>query len=263
MKKFTITLVLMIVSLTTLDAQYAALAIDQIAGKRYGWAVEYETQSEADQRALTECEKNGGECHVVLRFEGGCGAYVVERGNNSLYGWGTASTKAEAETRAMQEARAIGGKDLVVRVWGCNGGELLNSEEGEEMRKGIFYFHFTYSDYWKRAFISDLMYEPGIATKSGGKWTYTSDAESALTPKADQFMDFVEENLYGYLGEYKDEAYTRVSLDWEGMNEVKNNNSALDMSLADRKSRVEKGIQSIIQQMEDDGYEIIKVNIKD
>lgn len=94
-----------------------ALAIDRNDGERYGWAIDYSSQSEADERALREC---GEGCRIVLRFSEGCGAYVVERGNPTLYGWGTHTTRAAAEARARQEARDRGGVDLVLRVWGCN-----------------------------------------------------------------------------------------------------------------------------------------------
>lgn len=99
--------------------QYASLAIDQNAGDAYGWAVNHYTQKQADAAALSQCGRN---CHVVLRYYGGCGAYAVERGNNSLYGWGTASTEYGAKSRAEQEVRNRGGRDVVIRVWGCNAG---------------------------------------------------------------------------------------------------------------------------------------------
>lgn len=263
MKRYTLAFILIILSASASRAQYAALAIDQLAGERYGWAVEYETQSGADKRALSECEKNGGDCHIVLRFRGGCGAYVVERGNNSLYGWGTAGTRAAAEARAMQEARAVGGNDLVVRVWGCNGGELIQSEEGTDMLKGVFYFHFTYSsEYEKRCFITDVMYEPNIAHKSGDTWVLNDNAETVLTPKAQKFYAFADDAVYGFLGENKDKAITRTGVDWQGTNEVKYNNSALNMNLSDRKARIEKGRQSIIKKMKADGYKIIDVDVR-
>lgn len=261
MKKSILTITFCLFTILTTQAQYASLAIDQNAGERYGWAVEYETRAEADKRALSECEKNGSECHIVLRFNGGCGAYVVERGNNSLYGWGTGNTEAIAKSRAMEEARIRGGKDLVVRVWGCNGGNLIKAEEGEKVSEGVFYFHYTYSTSWDKCFITDLLFLPSSAVKSGEEWVWAKDAESRMTPPADKFWAFVENDLYGYLGAYKDKAYTRESLDWEGTNEVKYNNEALDMNLKDRKERIEKGRQSIIQQMEDKGYEIIYVNV--
>lgn len=98
---------------------YAALAIDHNAGDAYGWAVNHYTQKQADAAALSEC---GSNCRVVLRFYGGCGAYAVEPGNDSLYGWGTAPTEYAAKARAEAEVRARGGRSTVIRVWGCNAG---------------------------------------------------------------------------------------------------------------------------------------------
>ncbi len=97
--------------------KHGSLAIDQNNGDLYGWAIDYDTQSEADARALSECGRDV--CRIVLRFAGGCGAYAVERGNPTLYGWGTSSTRAAAESRALAEARNRGGRNLVIRVWGC------------------------------------------------------------------------------------------------------------------------------------------------
>lgn len=96
---------------------YGALAIDYNAGSAYGWAVDHYTQANADNAALSQC---GRGCRVVLRFQGGCGAYAVERGNNSLYGWGRAADGQTAKNRALAEVYARGGRNNVVRVWGCN-----------------------------------------------------------------------------------------------------------------------------------------------
>lgn len=100
--------------------EVAALAVDRRDGSRYGWAINHSSQEDADQRALQECQKTGENCQIVLRFAEGCGAYAVERGNGSLYGWGTDTTRQAAEARALAEARARGGKDVLIRVWGCN-----------------------------------------------------------------------------------------------------------------------------------------------
>ena len=74
-------------------------------------------------------------------------------------------------------------------------------------------------------------------------------------------MDVVEENIYGFLGENKAKAYKRTGLDWQGTNEVKYDNKAINMSLTDRKKRIEAGLKSIIDDMKSEGYEIIKVDV--
>lgn len=256
-------MILTLLFTTEINAQNAALAIDQNNGDRYGWAVDYENQTDADKRALTECERNGGNCNIVLRFTGGCGVYVVERGSSSLYGWGTANTKSEAEVRARKEATVIGGKDLIVRVWGCNGdSELVKSEEGQKMAKGVFYFYYTEnSDIEKVAYVSDLMYQPGIATKSGAKWEMTNKAESILMPVAKQFYDYTDDAIYGWLGDLKEAAIKRTGYNWEGINEIKYNSDALDMSLNDRRERIEKERQGLIKELKDGGFKVKNVNL--
>lgn len=99
----------------------ASLAIDRRNGSAYGWAVDYQNLSGSDARALAECKGRGSGCQVVLRFTGGCGAYAADQARgSSVYGWGTARTRGEAENRAQAEARKRGGTNVVTRVWGCN-----------------------------------------------------------------------------------------------------------------------------------------------
>lgn len=262
MKKIIFPCLIVALSAGIAEAQYASLAIDQRAGDQYGWAVNYGSQSEADERALSECEDNSSEeCHIVLRFTGGCGAYVVERGNSSLYGWGTADTRAAAENRAMDEARTRGGQNLAVRVWGCNGGELTHSQEGEELLKGVFFYHFKYSSYWNRCFVTDALYQPAVAQKQGEKWVWVEDAEQVMTPVADKWMDVIEENLYGFLGKNKDKAYTRKKLDWAGKNEVDHNNGAFSLSITERRKIMEGAVRAAINLCKDEGAELVKVDV--
>lgn len=241
----------------------ASLAIDQRDGDQYGWAIQYDSQSEADERALQECEKNGGDsCQVVLRFIGGCGAYVVERGNGSLYGWGTAETRGAAESRAMSEARAVGGKDLVTRVWGCNGGKLTHSEEVTGTLKGVYFYHFTYSEDENRCFVTNVLYQPALALKQGNSWVWSGNAEKVMTPLKEKYLDVVEENLYGYLGDMMEHAFTRVlPVDWAGKNEVDHNTAALDLSNSERKEMMEGAIQHADNMCRDAGAEIVRVDV--
>lgn len=243
------------------EGQTASLAIDRKTGDQYGWAINFTTQAEADKRALEECEENGADCHTVLRFTGGCGTYVVERGNSSLYAWGTADTQVEAQNRAMQEAYAIGGKDLVVRVWGCNGGNLAHSEEVTPSVKGVYFFHFTYAQDENRCFITDALYQPRLAKKQGGNWIWADEAKDRMAPIADQYMDAVEENLYGYLGDLKDQAITRKELDWAGQNEIDKDNSSINLSNSKRQERIQGGVQAVKKLCSDQGAELVHVKV--
>jgi hypothetical protein len=164
---------------------HAALAIDRKDGSLYGWAVDFDSAGAAEQRAKDECLQRGGTCHIVLRFKGGCGAYAVERGNNSLYGWGTADSRSAAEARALQEARERGGTDLVIRVWGCNSGELeVAEEESSEQITGVTYLYMTKMHWGEgltgNCYISRVMYLPNAARLFNGKWELLPGKEEEL-----------------------------------------------------------------------------------
>ena len=238
----------------------ASLAIDRRNGDQYGWAIDYATRAEADARALRECEENGdGQCHIVLRFTGGCGAYAVERGNPSLYGWGTANTREAAEGRALSEARERGGDDLTVRVWGCNSGELASADAAANTLKGVYLFYFDYAEDENRCFITDVMYAPGLARRSGESWVWTDDAKRKLMPAAKAYLAEVEDNLYGYLGELKDKAIVDRQYDWAGKNEVDLNNASLDNEDARRRKGLEMAVEGQKRACREQGAEVVVI----
>lgn len=95
-----------------------ALAIDALQGEKYGFSFNHPSVDQADQRSLREC---GADCAVVLRFGGECAAYAADQAKGSnAYGWGTGSTSANTQARAMSECRAKGGSSCKVRAWGCD-----------------------------------------------------------------------------------------------------------------------------------------------
>ena len=97
-----------------------ALAIDERQGDQWGWAVDYETASAAQGRALQEC---GSGCSVVLTF-GRCAAYAADQdAGSTAVGWAESyDSAAGARQAALSECGARGGgSGCVVRVWGCNG----------------------------------------------------------------------------------------------------------------------------------------------
>ena len=97
-----------------------ALAIDERQGDQYGWAVDYETASAAQGRALQEC---GSGCSVVLTF-GRCAAYASDQdAASTAVGWAEAyASGGDARQAALSECSSRGGgSGCVVRVWGCNG----------------------------------------------------------------------------------------------------------------------------------------------
>ena len=97
-----------------------ALAIDERQGDQYGWAVDYETASAAQGRALQEC---GSGCSAVLTF-GRCAAYAADQdADSTAVGWAESYDSASgARQAALSECSSRGGgSGCTVRVWGCNG----------------------------------------------------------------------------------------------------------------------------------------------
>ena len=97
-----------------------ALAIDERQGDQYGWAVDYETASAAQGRALQEC---GSGCSAVLTF-GRCAAYAADQdADSTAVGWAESyDSAAGARQAALSECSSRGGgSGCTVRVWGCNG----------------------------------------------------------------------------------------------------------------------------------------------
>ena len=96
---------------------WGALAIDSNQGSSWGWAINYPTAQQAEQRALAEC---GNNCHVVMRFSDQCGAFAADQEPGStIYGWAKDNSSVAAQNRALSECRRRGGKSCRVRVWGC------------------------------------------------------------------------------------------------------------------------------------------------
>jgi hypothetical protein len=95
-----------------------SLALDSNQGDQYGFAYDYPSTSESDERALSEC---GGDCQVVMQFESGCAAYAADQSSGStVYGWYTGTSGSEVQSGALSECAAQGGSGCQVRVWGCN-----------------------------------------------------------------------------------------------------------------------------------------------
>ena len=118
-----------------------ALAVDERQGDQYGWAVDYETASAAQARALQEC---GAGCSVVLTF-GRCAAYAADQdAGSTAVGWAESfDSAAGARQAALSECSFRGGgSGCTVRVWGCNGpvveeGLGLNQAARQQIQQGL------------------------------------------------------------------------------------------------------------------------------
>ena len=95
-----------------------ALAIDGNQGTRYGFSYNHPNLASAQNRALQEC---GSGCYVVNTFARGCAAYAADQTSGStVYGWGTAANKNQAQSTALNFCRNQGGANCIIRAWGCN-----------------------------------------------------------------------------------------------------------------------------------------------
>jgi hypothetical protein len=94
---------------------YGALAYDRPTGS---WGASYDqpSQGAANERALRECGTYAAHCAVVVEFWNLCAAYAT--GADTLAGWGSGSTRAAAEQRAL--AACGRGGPCQVQVWACN-----------------------------------------------------------------------------------------------------------------------------------------------
>ncbi|MFD1293523.1 DUF4189 domain-containing protein [Lutibacter holmesii] len=247
------------------EGQYGSLAIDAINGNQYGWAVNYNTQTQANKKAISECEKNGGNnCHTVLWFNGGCAVYVVDKDNPGLYGYGYANTKQEAEKIARKEASLRGATNITVRVWGCNSESIKNAELLPPQLQGTFVMHFTKSADYKKAFLSNIYYEPNVIEKSGDSWKWTRGAQELMTPNSAKFMIKVNNDLFSYLTPKQRLVFLPKdsNLNWEASSEFVYLKSSLNNgSLQERKKRFIDLREALKKSVEADGYKIINIEI--
>lgn len=106
------------------EDQFGALAIDKARGNAFGWAVDFDTQAEADASARAKCAVNSVACTVVMRFKNTCASYAADQARgSSAYGWGQTSPQSAADARALRECASRGGAraNCTKRVWGCTG----------------------------------------------------------------------------------------------------------------------------------------------
>lgn len=143
---------------------YGALAIDEHKGDQYGWAINYKTHDEAQKRAMSEC---GDGCRIVFIFNHGAAAYAADQTpGSSAYGWGRASSGAEAKAIALKEARKKGAEQPIVRAW------------GEESETGELQTFATKEEYALKKKLK--MKQPAVAQEPPPvkEFTYIEEAES-------------------------------------------------------------------------------------
>ena len=80
---------------------------------RFGWSHDYETQIDADRRALEEC---GRRCRILFQFHDTCAAYA--EGHSGGFGWERSNSEATARERALEHCRRET-RDCRLRVSTC------------------------------------------------------------------------------------------------------------------------------------------------
>ncbi|MDX2211986.1 MAG: DUF4189 domain-containing protein [Oculatellaceae cyanobacterium bins.114] len=109
-----------------LVATTQALAVDKFgaiayseATQGYGYSRDYANQSDAETRALRECEaaSRSGDCQVLLWFRNACGALATAP--NGAYGSGWGINRSIAEGYAVETCSAYG-QGCAPVMWVCN-----------------------------------------------------------------------------------------------------------------------------------------------
>jgi hypothetical protein len=88
----------MLATASTASAAHAAIAYSRSTGS-IGWSWGYACRAHAEEAALDRCDGEDAEV-VVWTCNGWCALAV---GDDNIYAWAWATTKAEAETRALIE----------------------------------------------------------------------------------------------------------------------------------------------------------------
>lgn len=101
---------------------FGAIAVDR-DGFAWGSSYDYNNRGDARGRALDECGQRSNNCRVVLEFAGsGCASYhTVDAEDGTTFGWGTAGTRHEAQSRSQSECLARSdGAACGNFAWACN-----------------------------------------------------------------------------------------------------------------------------------------------
>lgn len=117
MKKRVLTGILLAAALVSVSLYAAGDMFGSLAFNKdtdaYGWAVDFETQGEADAAALKSC---GDGCDVVIQFQNTCAAFAL--GDNHSWGWAHNVNKSIAQKNAVANCSKYG-TGCTMKVWGC------------------------------------------------------------------------------------------------------------------------------------------------
>jgi hypothetical protein len=97
------------------NTQFGSIAYSKSTG-RSGYSYGYSDLNSANNDARSRCGQD--DCEVMVVFWNGCGA--LAKGSDGSLGWGTAGSRAGAESRALQECNSSGSNCEIV-CWACSG----------------------------------------------------------------------------------------------------------------------------------------------
>jgi serine/threonine-protein kinase len=96
------------------ESYFGAIAYSP-STRAHGWAFDYSSRREAEQRALKHCRRHADDCIVPVWFRNACGSLAIGA-NGYGSGWGT--SRKLAETYAVQSCSRYSDGCAVVR-WVC------------------------------------------------------------------------------------------------------------------------------------------------
>ena len=106
----------LVTALPAIANEYGAIAYSPET-RAIGYSHNYNSKSDAQDRAMSNCEQYAYDCRVAITFQNACGALAVGRRG----GWGTgwSAGRAEAQTRALNSCSRYDG-GCTVRRWVCS-----------------------------------------------------------------------------------------------------------------------------------------------
>ncbi|MGO9060001.1 MAG: DUF4189 domain-containing protein [Candidatus Binataceae bacterium] len=92
---------------------YGAIAYSESSGA-YGFSYDYHNAEDANQRALSDCNKEEDGCKVVISFSENCAALAA--GDNHRFGVTLGDGSEAARANALTACRQNGGKHCEIKV---------------------------------------------------------------------------------------------------------------------------------------------------
>ncbi len=83
--------------------------------RAHGWAYDYTSRAQAQDRAMSECRRHAADCVSAVWFRNACGALAV---GPQAYGAGWGSNRGQAESAAIKSCGRYSSDCVIIR-WIC------------------------------------------------------------------------------------------------------------------------------------------------